>query len=208
MPIAISRARALALASAAAAAGPRIAAAQPAPIRMGTTAQGDTNVLAFYAQEAGFFKRAGLDIDLQNVNNPSSTVAAVGSSLDVGFCDPPLLANAVNRGLPLVYFAGGSCYSAEAIRAWLEANGADIAQVKLIELPFTTMVRHSIAAPSAPPSSARASRRVPGSPPTGPRRRGSSRRSPTRRAGRTLTTTRRRRSSRSTRKSRSRSSTR
>jgi NitT/TauT family transport system substrate-binding protein len=175
----VSRARALAaIATGTAALLPRRARAQAPPkIRMGSVATGDSYSLPFYAQEGGFFSRAGLNVELQEVSQPGSIIAAVaGGSLDVGFADPPLLGNASNRGLPMAYFAGGGLYSSEApttvlciapnspirtardlhgnsiaivvlasigaaaIRSWIESNGADIAQIKLIELPFTTMV--------------------------------------------------------------------
>lgn len=151
--------------------------AQATRIRVSTLPTGDTYAFAFYARDGGFFSKAGLNVDVLPVNEPSSIMAGVaGNSIDVGFVDPPLLANAYNRGLPLAYFGGGGLYSSEApttvlctspttslktardlhgktvavivvasigaaaIRAWLTANGADPDQVKIIEMPFTTMV--------------------------------------------------------------------
>jgi len=178
MPL-FSRTRALALLAAGSTAlSPRAVRAQtPGPVRLGSVAQGDSYALPFFAQEGGFFARAGVNVDLQAVPNPGSIVAAVaGGSLDAGFVDPPLLANASNRGLPMVYFAGGGLYSADApttvlcvapngpihtvkdlygnsiaivvlasigaaaIRSWIQVSGGDLNQIKLIELPFTTMV--------------------------------------------------------------------
>jgi ABC-type nitrate/sulfonate/bicarbonate transport system substrate-binding protein len=175
----VPRARALALIAAGSAALlPVRARAQTAPkIRLGSVGAGDSYALPFYAQEGGFFTRAGLNVEVQEVSNPGSIIAAVaGNSLDAGFADPPLLANASNRGLPMAYFAAGGLYSADApttvlcvapnstirtardlygnsiaivvlasigaaaIRAWIKSSGADLTQIKLIELPFTTMV--------------------------------------------------------------------
>jgi ABC-type nitrate/sulfonate/bicarbonate transport system substrate-binding protein len=173
----LTRARALALFAATAAWRPHAARAQTAPIRLGSVATGDSYALPFFAQEAGSFTRAGLNVEVQQIPQPGSIVAAVaGGSLDVGFVDPPLLANAHNRGLPMVYFAGGGMYSSDApttvlcvapnapiktardlyggsiaivvlasigaaaIRSWIEQSHADLAQIKLIELPFPTMV--------------------------------------------------------------------
>ncbi len=91
-----SRARALALfAAAPAALHARAARAQAAPIRLASVATGDSYALPFFAQEAGMFARAGLNVEVQQIPQPGSIVAAVaGGSVDVGFVDPPLLANA------------------------------------------------------------------------------------------------------------------
>jgi ABC-type nitrate/sulfonate/bicarbonate transport system substrate-binding protein len=112
----LSRARALILVGAGAVAlGPSMARAQTPPIRIGTLGSGDTYALAFYAQEGGFFTKAGLNVEIVPVGEPSSIIASVaGGSLEAGFADPPLIGNANNRGLPVAYFAGGGLYSSDA----------------------------------------------------------------------------------------------
>ena len=112
----ISRARSLALLGAGAAVlAPGRARAQTQPIRIGTLGAGDTYALPFYAQDGGFFTKAGLNVEVVPVAEPSSIIASVaGGSLDAGFADPPLITNAQSRGLPVAYFAGGGLYSTEA----------------------------------------------------------------------------------------------
>lgn len=112
-----------------------------------------------------------------NLPNGGAIAAALaGHAIDVGFTDPINLANAVTRGVPWAFFAGGPLYASEAattilcvapnsavrsakdleghavgvvalasistlgVRAWLQANGADLNRIKLFELPFPTMV--------------------------------------------------------------------
>ena len=89
--------------------------AQSQPIRIGTLANGDTYALPFYAQDGGFFTKAGLNVEIVPIGEPSSIIASVaGGSIDAGFADPPLIGNANNRGLPVAYFAGGGLYSSDA----------------------------------------------------------------------------------------------
>jgi NitT/TauT family transport system substrate-binding protein len=112
----LSRSRALALVGASAfALAPSVVRAQAQPIRLGTLPNGETYALPFYAQDGGFFTKAGLNVEIVPVGEPSSIIASVaGGSLDAGFADPPLIGNATNRGLPVAYFAGGGLYSTEA----------------------------------------------------------------------------------------------
>jgi NitT/TauT family transport system substrate-binding protein len=112
----LSRSRALGLIGAGALAlAPSVARAQAQPIRLGTLPNGETYALPFYAQDGGFFAKAGLNVQIVPVGEPSSIIASVaGGSLDAGFADPPLIGNAKNRGLPVAYFAGGGLYSTEA----------------------------------------------------------------------------------------------
>jgi NitT/TauT family transport system substrate-binding protein len=60
----------------------------------------------FYAIDMGFFKKQGLDVDLQIMQNGSAIAAAVaGGSLDVGFADVISISSAHAHGLPFVYLA-------------------------------------------------------------------------------------------------------
>lgn len=63
---------------------------------------------AFYAQEMGFFKKHGLDVQAQTMNNGASIAAALaGGSLDIGFADVVSISNAKEHGLPFAYIAPG-----------------------------------------------------------------------------------------------------
>ena len=81
---------------------------------------------AFYALDMGFFKKQGLDVDLQIMQNGASIAAAVaGGALDVGFADTVSIANAHARGLPFVYLAPAllNSYAAPAIAVLVNGSG-------------------------------------------------------------------------------------
>lgn len=102
----LAGALALALAWSPAAAG----AQTPAPpvLRVGVTAN-DTYSEAFYAQDEGFFARAGVTVELTILNNGAAVSAAVAShALDVGISGPLQIAQAVTRGIPFVLVAAGA----------------------------------------------------------------------------------------------------
>jgi NitT/TauT family transport system substrate-binding protein len=62
----------------------------------------------FYGIDMGFFKKAGLDVDIQYFNNGASIAAAVASgALDLGLSDMMSVINAHAHGLPFVYAAPG-----------------------------------------------------------------------------------------------------
>ncbi len=61
---------------------------------------------AEYARANGYFKNAGLDVDVQVMQSgPSIAPAVLGGSLTVGAMNSGSLAAARERGLPLLYFA-------------------------------------------------------------------------------------------------------
>ncbi len=62
----------------------------------------------FVAQEQGFFKKRGLDVDLQLTNNTANVPAAmVSNSIQVGGTTIPTLIQAVDAGLDHVMLASG-----------------------------------------------------------------------------------------------------
>jgi NitT/TauT family transport system substrate-binding protein len=64
--------------------------------------------IAFYAQELGYYKRAGLNVDVQMFPGGAAILAAIaGGSLQLGFGNPLPLANARERGLKFVFIAPG-----------------------------------------------------------------------------------------------------
>lgn len=66
---------------------------------------------AYYAQELGLFRRAGLAVDIQQYQGGSLIVAAiVGGSLQIGGGSPLPTANARQRGIPIVLIAPGYMY--------------------------------------------------------------------------------------------------
>lgn len=96
------------------AASTRWALAQPAPLRVGALPT-DGFAEAYYANDMGFFTKAGLPVEISSFHNGGEISAAiVGGSLDVGVSSPISLANAYLRGIPLVYIAAGNLYSSKA----------------------------------------------------------------------------------------------
>ena len=88
--------------------------AQTAVLRVGATAN-DTYAQAYYAQDMGFFTKAGLNVEIQTFTNGAAVSAAVAAgALDIGISNPVQLGNAVSRGIPFVWVAGGGLYSTAA----------------------------------------------------------------------------------------------
>jgi NitT/TauT family transport system substrate-binding protein len=101
-----------------------------AALPLGATADGPTlNVgampiagaaQAFYAQEQGFFKAAGLDVNLTVLPNGAAIVAATTSgSLDIGFGSPSPLILAHLKGLPVRFMAYASLYTGPPVTSAL-----------------------------------------------------------------------------------------
>jgi NitT/TauT family transport system substrate-binding protein len=112
---ALSRAQMLALLGAGAiAARPGIARAQTDPLRFGA-AGSESFDEAFLLVDGGFLSRAGVAGEAELLTNgPRITEAILGGSMDIGMSDILQLANAVNHGFPLGFFAGGSVYNTDA----------------------------------------------------------------------------------------------
>lgn len=93
---------------------PARAQSATASVRVGATAN-DTYAEAYYAQDMGFFTKAGLAVEITTFTNGAAVSAAIAAgALDVGISNPVQLGNAVGRGIPFVYIAGGGLYSTTA----------------------------------------------------------------------------------------------
>lgn len=102
-------ARLAAAAGVAAVVGP--AGAQAAKLRLITTPS-DSGAEAYYALELGFFKNAGLEVEVQSLTNGAAVAAAVASgSAEIGQGNLVSLAAAHERGLPFVLLAPASMYA-------------------------------------------------------------------------------------------------
>src|ERR1700735_1469518 len=111
----ISRAQSLALLAAGAMGMPRAAVAQSTPpaarIRVGAVPV-DSYAEPLFANDLGFFDRAGLAVEILPVNSGGPMAgAAAGGAVDIGRTDVAVLANAVARGWPFVAIAGSGLYS-------------------------------------------------------------------------------------------------
>jgi ABC-type nitrate/sulfonate/bicarbonate transport system substrate-binding protein len=105
----LSRARLIA-ATAAVAVAPGIARAQAAAIRLGA-ANNEPNAYAFFAKDAGFFDKVGLNVDVSIMQNGAAIGAAIaGGSLDIGMSSPFVFMNARRHGLPYTVIAPGALY--------------------------------------------------------------------------------------------------
>ncbi|HXP92287.1 MAG TPA: ABC transporter substrate-binding protein, partial [Candidatus Binatia bacterium] len=94
-----------------AAAPARAQTPMPAPIRVGAI-NIESSAEAYYADEAGFFKRAGLDARVSAMSSAGAIVAAaMGGALDVVPTNCVTMAQAYAKGLPLYLVAPGAIYS-------------------------------------------------------------------------------------------------
>jgi NitT/TauT family transport system substrate-binding protein len=117
----VKRKRMLALATSILAAAPRAARAQvaAAPIRF-ATAPIEEAMLPYYAQEKGFFRAAGLNVELDVFPNGGSvTQGVLAGAVDVGVTNSGSLALAHTRGIPLYLLACGATYTQSSPTAHL-----------------------------------------------------------------------------------------
>ena len=138
-------------------AGTAAAVALPAFVRAADTINvaiipGDAAGTPYYAQQLGFFKNAGLDVNLQVLAaGPAIASAIVGGTIDVGAVNTGSLASARLRGLTLRALAPaniiGSRPTADTILVAKQSpirNGADLAG-KTIAINSTGTVQHAAA---------------------------------------------------------------
>lgn len=96
-------------------AGGSTSTAQSAPVLRVATSPSDTFAEALYAQGAGFFKDAGLNVELVSLSNSGSLAAAVaGGAIDIGLGNPIAVASARAQGLPLSVIAPSALFLAKA----------------------------------------------------------------------------------------------
>jgi NitT/TauT family transport system substrate-binding protein len=87
------------------------AAQTPIHVRAGAVAN-DFATPFLYALDTGMFRDAGLDVELQIINNGTAVAAALaGNSIDVGIVSLFAVVNAHARGVPLILIAGGTMSS-------------------------------------------------------------------------------------------------
>jgi NitT/TauT family transport system substrate-binding protein len=153
----------------------RTAFGQTATLRVGCVPT-DGFSEAWYAQDMGFFDKAGLKVEIIQMNNGQGSVTAVaGNAIDVGISSVIAIANAAISGIPMCYIGAGNLYDptnpslalcvakdspiknakdfeGQAIAVaglkdgtnlsaavYLVKNGADLAKIKFVEMPFPEM---------------------------------------------------------------------
>jgi NitT/TauT family transport system substrate-binding protein len=93
---------------------PQAARAQTVTLKIATIPI-DVGAEVFYAQDQGFFKKAGLDAQIQSISNGPAIASAVASgSIDIGFSNLVSLATAYKRGIPITIIAPAGLYSSAA----------------------------------------------------------------------------------------------
>jgi NitT/TauT family transport system substrate-binding protein len=71
----------------------------------------DSGSQAFYAKDAGFFEKNGLDATVQPIpNGPAIIAGVVGGTIDVGFSNLVSLEAAYKKGVPIVLIAAAGLY--------------------------------------------------------------------------------------------------
>ena len=93
---------------------PLAAGAQSAPatIRVGTVPI-DTGMEVHFAEDMGFFERAGLDATIQDIGNGAQiTAAVVAGSVDIGFSNLISVVQAYERGIAVVVLFPAAMYLA------------------------------------------------------------------------------------------------
>jgi NitT/TauT family transport system substrate-binding protein len=82
------------------------AGAQARAIRVGAGTD-DAFMEPYWAAELGYFRRAGLDVQIVPLGPVALVPAAAGGSIEVGMADPIQVGLALSRGIQIAYFAGG-----------------------------------------------------------------------------------------------------
>ena len=91
-------------------AGPLVARADDRALVVGTAGK-ETDAEVYYAQDMGFFKKAGLNVEIQTLANGAAVASAVASgALQIGDSNTLSIATARQKGLPFVIFAPGAVY--------------------------------------------------------------------------------------------------
>jgi NitT/TauT family transport system substrate-binding protein len=110
----MKRSHFVALSAATVAAQARPARAAGNTIRLGSSPVEEW-AIPYYAAQKGFFRDAGLDVEVSNFPGGGFvTQAVLGGALDVGLTNSGSMAAAHVRGLPLYLLASGPIYTVKA----------------------------------------------------------------------------------------------
>lgn len=105
----------LALGSAALLAAPLPAGAQTLRKLTVASAQDSDAAACLYAQEAGLFRKVGLDVTLiPNASGSAIASAVVGGAVDIGKSSLTALITAVSKGIPIVLIAPSALYNVDS----------------------------------------------------------------------------------------------
>jgi len=74
----------------------------------------DVGALSYFAQQQGFFKKHGLDVEIITGTNGAAIAAAVvGGAIDIGDSNTTSIATAHERGVPFVLISPSGAYSSK-----------------------------------------------------------------------------------------------
>lgn len=91
------------------------ARAQTGPVLRVAAVPIDVGALSYFADQQGFFKKHGLNVEIiTGANGPAIAAAVVGGSMDIGDGNTTTLALAHERGVPFVLIAPSGAYSTKA----------------------------------------------------------------------------------------------
>jgi NitT/TauT family transport system substrate-binding protein len=109
----VKRSQFVALTAATAAGAVRPARAADAPVLRASTGSVEEFALPYYAQQKGFFRDAGLNVDVTVIAGGGPvTQAVIGGALDFGVTNSGSMSSAHVRGLPIYWLCPGGIYSA------------------------------------------------------------------------------------------------
>jgi NitT/TauT family transport system substrate-binding protein len=123
----VKRGALLAGAAALGAASTLPAQAADVTVRIGVVAS-DVSAEPYYADAGGFYRRAGLQAQIEALSGGGAIIDAVASgSLDVGFANLTSAAAAHQRGIPVTLIAPATLYTSKApITVLVKARGAPL----------------------------------------------------------------------------------
>jgi NitT/TauT family transport system substrate-binding protein len=111
----LSRSAALVLGAAAAVAPRRVWSQAASTVRVGASAAA-TQAEAYYGEQLGVFKAAGITTTQTIVTRSSDTLTAIiRGDLDVGSTTPQAIANAIIHGIPIHVIATGGVYAGDPL---------------------------------------------------------------------------------------------
>ncbi len=98
------------------------------PIRVANLGFTEASALPIYAQQAGFFKKYGLDATVTTFNGGGAIIAAIaGGSLDAGFSNITSAVAAIQRGIPIIVLTPANLTStADSDALLMKARGAKL----------------------------------------------------------------------------------
>jgi NitT/TauT family transport system substrate-binding protein len=124
---------------------PAAARAQSAGVLRVASTASDSYAEGLYAQDVGFFKQAGMNVELSLLSSGAAILAAVvGGAIDIGITNAIPFAAAVTHGVAIQYLCAGGMYNPDEvalcvasdspIRTYKDLEGRTIATSSLTDI--------------------------------------------------------------------------